>query len=82
MLSANSSINFSTESGYLNIASNKSSRVNFGKLKKGKFDEREIFLKKLIKNYPNINFNILGISGEKPKWNYQFMDESVHSSID
>jgi len=49
--------------------------VNFGKLKKGKFDEREIFLKKLIKNYPNINFNILGISGEKPKWNYQFMDE-------
>ncbi|MDC0416927.1 glycosyltransferase [Candidatus Pelagibacter sp.] len=49
--------------------------VNFGKLKKGKFDEREIFFKKLIKNYPNINFNILGISGEEPKWNYQFMDE-------
>ena len=49
--------------------------VNFGKLKKSKFDEREIFLEKLIRNYPNINFNILGISGEEPKWNYQFMDE-------
>jgi hypothetical protein len=28
--------------------------VNFGKLKKGKTDEREIVIKKLIKKYPNI----------------------------
>ena len=49
--------------------------VNFGKLKRGKYDEREIFLKKLISKYPNLNYNILGISNEKPKWNYDYMNE-------
>ena len=49
--------------------------VNFGKLKKGKYDEREIFLKDLISKYPNLNYNILGISNEKPKWNYDYMNE-------
>ena len=49
--------------------------VNFGKLKKGKTDEREIFLTNLMKKFPNINYNILGISNEKPKWNYEFMEE-------
>ena len=49
--------------------------VNFGKLKKGKTDEREIFLTNLMKKFPSINYNILGISNEKPKWNYEFMEE-------
>ena len=49
--------------------------VNFGKLKKGKTDEREIFLNELINKFPNINYNILGVSNEKPKWNYEFMEE-------
>jgi glycosyltransferase involved in cell wall biosynthesis len=49
--------------------------VNFGKLKKGKTDEREIVIKKLIKKYPNINYNILGIANELPKWNYEFLAE-------
>jgi glycosyltransferase involved in cell wall biosynthesis len=49
--------------------------VNYGKLKRGKIDEREIFLKKLMIKFPNINYNILGISGESPKWNYDFMYE-------
>ena len=35
---------------------------NFGKLKR--FDERENFINKLIKNFPNLNYNILGMSNE------------------
>ena len=49
--------------------------VNFGKLKKGKNDEREKIIKNLIKKYPDINYNILGVSNELPKWNYEFLDE-------
>ena len=49
--------------------------VNFGKLKKGKIDEREIAINNLIKKFPNINYNILGIANELPKWNYDFLDE-------
>ena len=49
--------------------------VNFGKLKKGKNDEREKIINNLIKKYPDINYNILGISNELPKWNYEFLDE-------
>ena len=49
--------------------------VNFGKLKKGKTDERENFIKKLMKEYPRINYNILGIANETPKWNYDYYNE-------
>jgi len=49
--------------------------VNYGKLKKGKFDEREEFIQKLMIKYPNINYNILGIADEDPKWNYDYYNE-------
>ena len=49
--------------------------VNFGKLKKGKIDEREKIINSLLKKFPDINYNILGISNELPKWNYDFLDE-------
>jgi len=49
--------------------------VNFGKLKKGKYDEREEFIQKLMIKYPNINYNILGIADEKPMWNYDYYNE-------
>ena len=49
--------------------------VNFGKLKKGKYDEREAFIDNLIKNFPSINYNILGVSNHEPKWNYDYYDE-------
>ena len=49
--------------------------VNFGKLKRGKTDEREFIINNLIKNYPNINCNLLGVSSENPKWNYDFFNE-------
>ena len=50
--------------------------VNFGKLKKNTFDERSKFVDKLIKHSNNrINFNILGLYNEEPKWNYDFSKE-------
>ena len=49
--------------------------VNFGKLKKGKSDEREFFINTLMNKYPNLNYNILGVSNHEPKWNYDFYDE-------
>ena len=49
--------------------------VNFGKLKRGKTDERENFIKNLMELFPNIKYNILGISNETPKWNYNFYIE-------
>ena len=49
--------------------------VNFGKLKNNKSDEREKFINKLFKVSNEINFNILGIADENPKWNYDFYKE-------
>jgi len=50
--------------------------VNFGKLKKNTFDERSKFVDKLIAHSNNrINFNILGLYNEEPKWNYDFTKE-------
>ena len=51
--------------------------VNFGGLRKNSNDERENFLKKLMKNGKNINFHILGINNDKPKWNYDFYKEML-----
>ncbi len=49
--------------------------VNYGKLKKRKIDEREVFIDTLINKFPNINYNILGMANENPKWNYEFYSE-------
>ena len=49
--------------------------VNYGKLKKRKFDERETFINELMQKFPNVAYNILGMANENPKWNYDFYDE-------
>ncbi len=49
--------------------------VNFGGLRNSSNDEREIFLKKLLEKGKGINFHILGINNDKPKWNYDFFKE-------
>ena len=51
--------------------------VNFGGLRKKSNDERENFLKRLIDKGKNINFHILGINNDKPKWNYDFYKEMM-----
>ena len=49
--------------------------VNFGKLKRGNIDERELFLRTLLEKNKKFTFNILGYSKEEPKWNYDFYNE-------
>ena len=42
--------------------------VHRGVLKKGKFDEREIFINKLVKVTPNIRFDLYGMNNIQPIW--------------
>ncbi len=51
--------------------------VNFGNLRSSSNDEREIFLKKLIEKGKGINFHLLGINNDKPRWNYDFYNEMM-----
>ena len=66
---------FNNKNRYKDLFFALSHGVNFGKLKKGKVDEREYFISQLMKKFPNINYNILGISNESPKWNYDYYNE-------
>ena len=55
--------------------------VHRGTLKKGKVDNREIFLNKLI-NYSNeIRFNIFGIKNNQPIWAENFKNELSKSKM-
>jgi len=49
--------------------------VNYGKLKKNSFDERINFIEDLLNKSFDINFHILGLYNEQPKWNYEFQNE-------
>ena len=66
---------FNNKNRYKDLFFALSHGVNFGKLKKGKVDEREYFISQLMKKFPTINYNILGISNESPKWNYDYYNE-------
>ena len=55
--------------------------VHRGVLKKGKFDERENFLKRLINRLPNIKFDIYGIQNKQPVWADNFIKALSHSKI-
>ena len=51
--------------------------VNFGGLRSSSNDEREVFLNKLLEKGKNINFHVLGINNDKPRWNYDFYKEMM-----
>ena len=55
--------------------------VHRGILKKGKFDDREVFLKKLIKNNKNINFDFYGFENRQPIWGDDFINRISNSSM-
>ena len=42
--------------------------VHRGVLKKGKFDQREIFINKLVQKTPNIRFDLYGMNNSQPIW--------------
>jgi len=47
--------------------------VHRGKLKPGKFDNREIFINALIKNCKNVKFDIYGMNKTQPVWGSEFI---------
>ena len=55
--------------------------VHRGILKKGKFDDREVFLKKLIKYNKNINFDFYGFDNRQPIWGNEFINKIANSSM-
>ena len=55
--------------------------VHRGTLKKGKFDEREIFLNKLVKKNKNIKFDFYGINDREPIWGDEFIKTISESSM-
>ena len=55
--------------------------VHRGKLKKGKFDERENFINKLIKKTPNIRFDLYGLENKQPVWADDFIEAISQSKI-
>ncbi len=55
--------------------------VHRGILKKGKFDERENLLNRLINKLPNIKFDIYGIENKQPVWADNFIKALSQSKI-
>ena len=68
---------FKSKTRYKDLFFALSHGVNFGGLRNNTNDEREIFLKKLLLHGKNINFHILGINNDKPKWNYDLYKEMM-----
>ena len=46
--------------------------VHRGILRPGKYDEREIFIKKLKSMCVNVNFDTYGMFGKQPVWEMTF----------
>ncbi len=55
--------------------------VHRGELKKGKKDNREIFINKLIKKNKQINFDIYGMNNVQPIWGANFIEKISNSSM-
>ena len=55
--------------------------VHRGVLKKGKFDERELFIKKLKKLTPNIKYDLYGMDNHQPIWADNFINKISKSKM-
>ncbi len=55
--------------------------VHRGGLKKGKYDDREIFINSLIKKNKDINFDIYGMNNVQPIWGNNFINKVSSSSM-
>ena len=53
--------------------------VHRGLLKKGKTDDREIYINKLIKKNPNIKFDVYGMNNIQPIWGDNFISKVSNS---
>ena len=55
--------------------------VHRGTLKKGKIDNREVFLNQLIKKNLEVRFNLFGINHKQPIWAHEFKKELAKSKM-
>ena len=55
--------------------------VHRGQLKKGKFDDREVFINKLLKKNKDIKFDIYGMNNIQPIWGQDFISKISMSSM-
>ncbi|MDA7565271.1 glycosyltransferase [Candidatus Pelagibacter sp.] len=55
--------------------------VHRGRLKKGKFDDREIFINRLIEKNLSIKFDIYGMNNVQPVWGDNFISKIANSSM-
>ena len=55
--------------------------VHRGVLKKGKFDEREIFIQKLKRLTPNIKYDLYGMENNQPVWADNFINKISKSKM-
>ena len=55
--------------------------VNRAKLKKGKIDERIVFLNNLIKKIENVNYDFYGFENKEPIWGDNFYKALVNSKM-
>ena len=71
------------ENNYLNndVFFAMSHGVHRGILKKGKFDEREIFIKKKKKLTPNIKYDLYGMENNQPVWADNFINKISNSKM-
>ena len=71
------------ENNYLNndVFFAMSHGVHRGILKKGKFDEREIFIEKLKKLTPNIKYDLYGMNNNQPVWADNFINKISNSKM-
>jgi glycosyltransferase involved in cell wall biosynthesis len=55
--------------------------VHRGQLKRGKFDDREFFIKRLLKKNKSIKFDIYGMNNIQPIWGQDFISKISNSSM-
>ena len=55
--------------------------VHRGGLKKGKYDDRELFINKLVKKNKKINFDIYGMNNVQPIWGNGFINKVAGSTM-
>ena len=55
--------------------------VHRGTLRKGKIDERELFITKLLKKSENISYDIYGMFNRQPVWGDEFIDKISQSKM-
>jgi hypothetical protein len=55
--------------------------VHRGGLKKGKIDDREIIINRLLKMNKEVKFDIYGMNDKQPIWGDQFIDRISNSSM-